>query len=69
MTNDSGERFEQARAHRGLARSYHAGGAADQAGYHWRQALALYTALGDPEAEQIRAQLSADGRELGETCA
>jgi hypothetical protein len=58
VTTDSGERYEQARAHRGLARSYYADGDADQARHHWQQALALYTALDAPEADQIRAQLS-----------
>jgi DNA-binding SARP family transcriptional activator/Tfp pilus assembly protein PilF len=61
LTADSGERYEQARAHRGLARSYHAGGDDGQAGYHWEQALALYTALGAPEAAQIRAHLGGTG--------
>jgi DNA-binding SARP family transcriptional activator/Tfp pilus assembly protein PilF len=58
VTTDSGERYEQARAHRGLARSYHAGGDAGQARHHWQQALPLYTALGAPEADEIRAQFS-----------
>ena len=58
ITNDSGERYEQARSHRGLARSYHAEGDPGLASHHWQQALALYAALGVPEADQIRAQLS-----------
>jgi DNA-binding SARP family transcriptional activator/tetratricopeptide (TPR) repeat protein len=61
LTAGNGERYEQARAHRGLARRYDAGGDDGLAAYHWQQALALYTALGAPEAAQIRARLDGAG--------
>jgi hypothetical protein len=32
---------------------------AGQARHHWPQALTLYTELGAPEADQVRAQLAA----------
>jgi hypothetical protein len=57
VTAGNGEKYELARAHRGLARSHHATGAAGPARQHWQQALALYTALGAPEADEIRAHL------------
>jgi tetratricopeptide (TPR) repeat protein/transcriptional regulator with XRE-family HTH domain len=60
-TTDTGEKYEQARAHRGLARCYCAGGQGGHARRHWRQALALYDALGAPEADEIRDQLGNAG--------
>ncbi|HEY1918462.1 MAG TPA: tetratricopeptide repeat protein [Streptosporangiaceae bacterium] len=51
------DKYQQARAHDGLARSHQATGDLAQASCHWRQALALYTDLGTPEAHDIRAQL------------
>jgi tetratricopeptide (TPR) repeat protein/DNA-binding XRE family transcriptional regulator len=58
LANHSGDKFEQARAHAGLARSNDAAGNPAQALGHWHQALALYSELGTPEADQIRAQLA-----------
>ena len=55
------DRYEQARAQRGLARACLAAGDAGQAGRHWRQALAGYAALGIPEAEQVRAEIAVAG--------
>jgi Flp pilus assembly protein TadD len=52
-------RHMRARAHDGLARACDALGDADQARHHWRQALAIFTELGVPEAGQVRAQLDA----------
>ena len=52
-----GDRYEQARAHDGLGRSWHASGDHAQARYHWQQALALYTDMGVPEAGPVRARL------------
>jgi DNA-binding SARP family transcriptional activator len=52
-----GERQEQAHAHDGLARGYHANGDVGRARGHWREALAHYTAVGVPEAEEIRNTL------------
>jgi tetratricopeptide (TPR) repeat protein/transcriptional regulator with XRE-family HTH domain len=56
-----GEKYEQARAEDGLARAYQAGADPRPAPGHWRQALALYTELGAPEAHQVRALLAAEG--------
>ncbi|RSM47419.1 tetratricopeptide repeat protein [Amycolatopsis balhimycina DSM 5908] len=50
-------REQQARAHTGLGRAHHALGRPDQAREHYRQALDLYTALGTPEADEVRAHL------------
>jgi tetratricopeptide (TPR) repeat protein/transcriptional regulator with XRE-family HTH domain len=52
-----GDMHEQARAHDGLAKTHRAGHDLDQACQHWQEALSLYTRLGDPEADQVRAQL------------
>jgi DNA-binding SARP family transcriptional activator/Tfp pilus assembly protein PilF len=57
----TGEKYEQARAHNGLARAYQLAGDLGQAGHHWNQALTLYSALGTPEADEVRAQLASTG--------
>ena len=54
-----GDKHQQARAHDGLGRSYHATGDPGQARHHWRRALTLYTELGAPEADGVRARLTA----------
>ena len=54
----NGEIEEQARAHHGLARTSHTTGDLGRARHHWTQALTIYTTLGAPEAEQIRAHLA-----------
>ncbi len=70
LASQSGDRYEQARALDGLARSYQAAGDPGQAGDHWRRALARYTDLGLPEADDVRSRLAALGgaafQELGE---
>jgi len=48
---------ELARAHAGLARTHRDLGDRDQARAHYRQALSLYTELGMPAADEIRAAL------------
>ena len=48
---------EQARAHNGLGRAHHATGDPGQARSHWHAALDLYTELGAPEANHVKAQL------------
>jgi tetratricopeptide (TPR) repeat protein len=58
LAGQTGDKFEQARAHAGLARSRQPAGDPAQALDHWHEALALYTELGTPEADQIRAQLA-----------
>jgi DNA-binding SARP family transcriptional activator/tetratricopeptide (TPR) repeat protein len=52
-----GDNREQARAHSGLASACQAAGDSEQARSH-RQALARYTDLGTPEADQVRVQLA-----------
>lgn len=54
----AGEKYEQARAHAGLGNAYQASGARSQARRHWREALAGYSDLGAPEADQVRARLA-----------
>jgi len=61
LASQGGVPLNQARAHRGLARACHAGGDSVQARYHWQEALTLYTAIGAPEAREIRANLAATG--------
>ena len=58
LASQIGDRYEQARAHDGLAHTHHATGDPDQARQHWRQALALYTDLGVPEADDIHVHLT-----------
>jgi tetratricopeptide (TPR) repeat protein len=52
------EQYEQARAHDGLARSYRAAGDGSLARHHGKHALDLFSSLGTPEAEEVRALLS-----------
>jgi DNA-binding SARP family transcriptional activator/Tfp pilus assembly protein PilF len=61
LASQSGDRYEQARALDGLARSHQAAGEPGQAGHHWRRALARYTDLGLPEADDVRSRLTALG--------
>jgi tetratricopeptide (TPR) repeat protein len=58
LASQIGDQHQQARAHSGLARACHETGDPGQARHHWHEALTRYTALGAPEAEQVRAQLS-----------
>jgi hypothetical protein len=55
LAEQTGYRYQQARAHRGLAAACHAVGQLEQASPHWQYALDIYTDLGVPEAAQIRA--------------
>lgn len=52
-------RYEQARAHNGIAATHRNTGDLEQARHHWQHALALYTDLGLPDAETVRAHLTA----------
>ena len=61
LAAQNGNKDEQARAHNGLGQAHHAVGDPGQARHHWQEALALYTSLGAPEAEQVKAQLAAAG--------
>jgi tetratricopeptide (TPR) repeat protein/transcriptional regulator with XRE-family HTH domain len=60
----AGEKYEQARAHAGLASGYQRGGE-PRAQQHWREALNLYAELDAPEAGQVRAQLDGSGEPDG----
>ena len=55
----TGDKYQQARAHHGLGQACHADGDSGEARRHWQQALELFTELGTPEAERVRAQLAA----------
>jgi DNA-binding SARP family transcriptional activator/Tfp pilus assembly protein PilF len=61
LASQAGDQEERARAHDGLARSHQATGDSAQARRHWEEALTLYTDLGAPQAEQVRAQLGPPG--------
>lgn len=54
--------YEQARAHDGLAHSYRAAGDTELVVHHWKHALRLFNNLGVPDAEEVRARLSAGGQ-------
>lgn len=54
----TGSRYEQARAERGAARALAATGDAGRAGRRTERALALFTDLGLPEADEVRAELA-----------
>lgn len=56
---DIGARDQQARAHTGLGHAHHALGQPASARQHYLHALALYSDLGMPEADQVRACLTA----------
>jgi DNA-binding SARP family transcriptional activator/tetratricopeptide (TPR) repeat protein len=58
IASDIGDKYQRARAHDGLAHVHHVLARPDEARDHWGEALALYTALGTPEADQVRAQLA-----------
>jgi tetratricopeptide (TPR) repeat protein len=55
---DAGDRDQQARAHTGLGHAHRSLGNPAAARYHYQQALTLYTGLGVPDADQIRAHLA-----------
>jgi tetratricopeptide (TPR) repeat protein len=56
---DVDDRYQQARAHTGLGHTYRALNDPVHAGRHYQQALTLYTDLGLPDADQIKAHLTA----------
>jgi hypothetical protein len=49
----TGERYQQARAHHGLASACDATGQHGSGREHWQRALDIYTSLGVPEAAQM----------------
>jgi tetratricopeptide (TPR) repeat protein len=52
------DRYQQARAHTGLGNAYHTLGDIPRSREHYQQGLSLYTALGMPEADEIRTHLT-----------
>jgi tetratricopeptide (TPR) repeat protein len=58
---DTGDRDQQARAHTGLGHAYRALGDLVPARHHYQHALTLYTDLGMPDADEVRAHLTATG--------
>jgi tetratricopeptide (TPR) repeat protein len=58
LAAENGEREQQARAHTGLGHAHHSLGDPARARHHYQEALALYTDLGLPEADQIRTHLN-----------
>ncbi|MGH3803502.1 MAG: tetratricopeptide repeat protein, partial [Pseudonocardiaceae bacterium] len=58
LATQIGDRYEQARAHNGLAQTHLATRDSDLARHHWQQALTLYTNLGIPDADDIRTHLA-----------
>ena len=58
LTRRTGDRYQQARAHHGLARACHATGQQDQAQQHRQHALNIYTDLGVPEAGHMPTSAS-----------
>jgi tetratricopeptide (TPR) repeat protein len=58
---ETGDQYQQARAHTGLAHTRHAAGEHGLARQHWQHALTLYTDLGVPDADDVRAHLAVLG--------
>jgi DNA-binding SARP family transcriptional activator/tetratricopeptide (TPR) repeat protein len=61
LASEADSPLQQARAHSGLARARQADGDSLQARHHWQEALTRYTAIGAPEATEIRARLAGGG--------
>jgi DNA-binding SARP family transcriptional activator/Tfp pilus assembly protein PilF len=61
LASQVGEKYQQARAHSGLARCSELAGQLSHAQRHRQVALALFTALGAPESEQVSADLAESG--------
>jgi tetratricopeptide (TPR) repeat protein len=59
IATDISDRHQQARAHTGLGHAHHILNDPAHARQHYQHALTLYTHLGMPDAEQIRAHLTA----------
>jgi DNA-binding SARP family transcriptional activator len=61
LASEADDSLRQARAHSGLARAWQADGDSLQVRHHWQEALTRYTAIGAPEADEIRARLTRAG--------
>lgn len=57
MARQNDDADQEARACRGLGQVGLAAGDPGQARRHWERALALYTQLGAPEADQVQVSL------------
>lgn len=66
LASQIGDLDQQARAHDGFGRARHMVGDLGGAHRHWQQALVLYTELDVPEADQVRAQLTATANGRGQ---
>ncbi|HTZ91694.1 MAG TPA: BTAD domain-containing putative transcriptional regulator [Streptosporangiaceae bacterium] len=65
LAKRAGDTYLQARAHNGIGNAHHTGRNLEQACDHWRQALTIYAGIGAPEANQVRARLTAAQSALG----
>jgi tetratricopeptide (TPR) repeat protein len=65
IADEIGSSGQQARAHAGLGHAHQALGELTRARRHYEHALALYTRLGLPEADEVRAHLTTLGVSLG----
>ncbi|HEY1919100.1 MAG TPA: tetratricopeptide repeat protein [Streptosporangiaceae bacterium] len=65
LARQTGDRDQQAHSCHGLAHACLALGQGADGRSHLRAALSLYTALGAPEAEYVRADLNAEETEIG----
>ncbi len=59
LASQIGDKYQQARAHDGLGHVCNDTGDPHKARRHWQESLAIYEELGVPEADQVRAQLTA----------
>lgn len=59
LASQIGDKDQLARAHDGLGHAHYVAGRRDRARRHWQEALARYTDLGVPEADAVRARLTA----------
>jgi len=59
LAQELGDRYEQGRAHRGIAETHRVEGDPRSARQHLREALAIHAELGVPDARETLAQLRA----------
>jgi tetratricopeptide (TPR) repeat protein/transcriptional regulator with XRE-family HTH domain len=57
LAAETGNTYQQASTHGDLAENYQCTGESETARHHFNQAIDLYTEVGAPEADQIRARL------------
>ena len=58
IAEQASDRYEQARALYGMADAHRDLGDPERARRHWQRALEIFTELGTPEADEVRAQLA-----------